>query len=188
VPGEPNIANNCAGELAAIPGGSTVRLAGGSLAPGATCTVSLVVTSDMACDLINIADPVSAEETGPGSASNPAGLAIVNPAPTITGLSPKTIRAGSAAFTLVVTGTNFVDGAIVRWNSADRPTAYISSTQLIVNISATDIATPGTAVITVVNPAPGGGTSGAEAFVIQQPNSSPEDRKLFLPLIANAPQ
>src|SRR3989449_8569472 len=57
----------------------------------------------------------------------------------------------------------------VRWNGAARPTTFVSSTQLQVTIAASDITTAGTAQVTVVTPAPGGGTSAALAFTINNP-------------------
>lgn len=58
-----------------------------------------------------------------------------------------------------VTGANLVNGSVVRWNNSDRPTAYVSSTQLITSIAASDTFITGNASVTVFNPAPGGGTS-----------------------------
>lgn len=96
-------------------------------------------------------------------------LTINNPAPTIAGLNPNAATAGSGALTLTVTGSNFVNGSTVRWNGADRATTFVSSTQLTAQIPATDLATAGTATVTVVNPAPGGGTSNALSFTVNNP-------------------
>jgi hypothetical protein len=104
-----------------------------------------------------------------GGTSNTATFTITNPSPTITTISPATAVAGSGGFTLTVTGTNFVTGSVVRWNGNDRPTTFVSSTQLTAAIPASDIATAGTANVTVFNPAPGGGESGAVTFTINNP-------------------
>jgi len=102
-----------------------------------------------------------------GGISNPETFTINNPLPTITSLSPASATVGGPAFTLTVNGTDFVDGAsTVRWNGSDRATTYVSSTQLTASISAADIATVGTASVTVFNSAPGGGTSNAMTFTI----------------------
>jgi hypothetical protein len=45
-------------------------------------------------------------------------------------------------------------------------TKYVSSTTLTATVPAADIKTAGTASVTVVNPAPGGGTSAAKTFTI----------------------
>ena len=47
-----------------------------------------------------------------------------------------------------------------------RTTTFVSATQLTAAIPAADIATAGTASVTVVKPAPGGGTSAAQTFTI----------------------
>jgi len=96
-----------------------------------------------------------------------------NPAPTLTSLSPNTATAGGAAFTLTATGTNFVAASVVQWNGTARTTTFVSSTQLQAAITAADIATAGTAAVTVFTPAPGGGTSTPSTFTIAAPNPVP---------------
>src|SRR5207244_1766870 len=88
-------------------------------------------------------------------------LSSANPVPTATRLSPSSAVAGGPAFTLTVTGTNLVPSSVVRWNGAARATTYVSATQLTAAIAAGDIATAGTASVTIFNPAPGGGASNA---------------------------
>ncbi len=92
-----------------------------------------------------------------------------NPAPLLTAVSPTSATAGGASFTLTATGSNFLVTSAVHWNGAARPTTFVSATQLTATIPASDVATAGTAQVTVVNPAPGGGTSSAIAFTIQSP-------------------
>ncbi|MDB5870386.1 MAG: Kelch domain protein [Polaromonas sp.] len=89
-----------------------------------------------------------------------------NPVPALTSLAPASATAGGAGFTLTVNGSGFVAGATVRWNGADRPTAFISATQVSAAIPAADTATAGTAPVTVFNPTPGGGVSPARSFSI----------------------
>ena len=79
-------------------------------------------------------------------------VVTVTPNPTNTSVSPNTRTAGSGAFTLTVTGTNFINGqSIVRWNGANRTTTFVSSTQLTAAITAGDVASAGTANVTVFN-------------------------------------
>jgi hypothetical protein len=94
-----------------------------------------------------------------------------NPVPATTGLSPSLAAAGGPAFTLTVNGGNFVSDSVVQWNGSSRTTTYVSATQLTAAISAADIATAGTAQMTVFNPAPGGGTSNAQTFTITVPDN-----------------
>jgi hypothetical protein len=92
-----------------------------------------------------------------------------NPAPIIASLSPASTTAPGAAFTITVNGTNFISGSQVQWNGSSRSTTYISATQLTAAITSADITTAGTAKVTVVNPAPGGGTSTAQIFTVDNP-------------------
>jgi len=56
----------------------------------------------------------------------------------------------------------------VRWNGEDRATTFIDSGALSALISDADIANPGTATITVIDNAPGGGVSESRIFTISQ--------------------
>ena len=104
----------------------------------------------------------------PGGGTSPeATLTINNPVPTLTNISPNSAFKGDPAFTLTITGTNFVPGSVVRWNGADRTTTFVSSTQLTAALPATDLASDGTANVTVFNPAPVGGTSPAAIFTVK---------------------
>jgi len=49
---------------------------------------------------------------------------------------------------------------------------FVSASQLTASILVTDLATAGTASVTVVNPAPGGGTSNAQTFTISASTST----------------
>ena len=84
--------------------------------------------------------------------------------PTITTLSPTSAITGGAAFTLTVNGTNFVSGAVVKFNATALTTTFVSATQLTAAVTASQISTGGAATITVVNPVPGGGTSAGATF------------------------
>src|SRR5262249_25683292 len=97
----------------------------------------------------------------------------LNPLPTITSLSPAQALVGSSAFTLTVGGSGFIASSVVKWNGANRTTTYVSPTSLQAAITASDLASIGTATVSVQNPAPGGGTSGTLSFsIIAPPNLS----------------
>jgi C1A family cysteine protease len=114
-----------------------------------------------------------------GGTSTGMTFTVNNPVPAITSLSPASAVAGGPAFTLTVTGTGFVSGATkVRWNGVDRTTNVVSSTQATASILASDIATSGTAYVTVFNPTPGGGLSGSKAFTITT-GSTPSPKASF---------
>ena len=86
--------------------------------------------------------------------------------PGITSVSPSSTTAGDAAFTLTVNGWNFISASTVRWDDNDRSTTFVSSTQLTASISASDISSRKSVGVTVLNPAPGGGTSSTFFFNI----------------------
>ncbi|MDQ3012585.1 MAG: PKD domain-containing protein, partial [Acidobacteriota bacterium] len=103
-----------------------------------------------------------------GGTSNalPFTVSPPNPVPTVTSLSPNTAVEGSSGFTLTVTGTNFVNGAVVRWDGSPRATTFISATQLMAQILPSDVVGTGQASVTVFNPTPGGGASNIAIFNI----------------------
>ena len=104
-----------------------------------------------------------------GGTSGGLTFTIGNPAPTLTRISPTTEKAGTAAFTLTVFGTKYQPSSVVQWKGSSRTTTYVSATSLTAAITAADIATPGTANVTVLTPAPGGGTSSPVVFTIGNP-------------------
>jgi hypothetical protein len=113
---------------------------------------------------------VTVVNPGPGGGtSNALTFSINNPVPVAKTLSPKSAIAGGVGFTLTVSGTGFVSGAVVNWNASARTTTFVSSTQLKATINAADIALAGAAKVTVTNPGPGGGTSKALTFTIDNP-------------------
>ncbi len=97
-------------------------------------------------------------------------VTVNSPVPQITGLNPNSRGAGGTGiFNVTVNGSGFVANSRGRWNGSNRTTTFLSSTLLLVRILASDLATPGTATITVVNPAPGGGVSNGMTFTITAP-------------------
>ena len=109
-------------------------------------------------------------------------IAINNPAPTLASIAPVSATAGGAAFTLTLNGTNFIAGSVVQWSGqANLNPATQSATKITVNVPASYIAATGTPGVTVVNPAPGGGTTAAQTFTINGATTQ------TAPAIANGP-
>ena len=120
--------------------------------------------------------------TSQSSTSQPASSgSSANPVPTISALSPSCAPAGEQFIDGVdnqlqvigpTVGSNIVAGSVVRWNGSDRPTTYQPTSPtgavnaVTAQISASDITAAGTAVVTVFNPAPGGGSSNSLTFTI----------------------
>jgi hypothetical protein len=93
-----------------------------------------------------------------------------NPAPVILSLYPDFVPAGSSGFTMNVNGLSYFNSSsVVLWNGSPRSSTLYSSGQLQVQINASDVATPGYGLVTVVNPSPGGGSSSAEFQILYQP-------------------
>jgi len=108
-----------------------------------------------------------------GGTSSSRTFTINNPVPAVSSLSPTNANAGGAAFTLTVNGSNFVTGSVVRWKGSSRTTTFVNSGQLTAAILAADIASAGSALVTVFNATPGGGTSTALTFTINAlPNAT----------------
>lgn len=101
------------------------------------------------------------------------------PAPAITTINPTTAVAGSAGFTLTVTGKDFANTAVIYWGSKPLPTNFSSSTQLLGSVTAAELTSATTVNVTVVNPAPSSATSNAVSFIITPSNI----QTMTLPLV-----
>ncbi len=149
---------------------SAVLLLGGG---GVTLTTTYVsatqLTAAVPAALLTTAGIFSIRVQNPagGGLSNALPLVVYNPSPTITSIFPAQAQRGSPAFTLTVTGTNFVNGSIVTIDNVNRPTTFISATQLTAAVSAAILTTTNNSVeINVFNPAPSGGISNSEHITI----------------------
>ena len=87
-------------------------------------------------------------------------------------LVPTAVSPGASAFTLAVSGTGFVSGATIDFNRVPLSTSFVDSKRLTAQVPATDVADAGTAAVTVVNPAPGGGSSNVAYFQIAAPETT----------------
>ena len=151
-------------------GNSTVKWNGADRATSFVSVTQLTATI-LAADILTAgtAAVTVVNPTPGGGTSGASTFTTNNPVPAITSISPATATAGGGLFTLTVNGSNFVSNSTVQWGGADRATSFVSATQLTATILAADIATGGTANVTVVNPAPGGGTSNTATFTINNP-------------------
>ena len=110
-------------------------------------------------------------------------IVTVKPNPIESSVSPTSKIAGAAGFNLTVTGSNFVNGdAIVRWNGTNRTTTFVSSTELTATISAADVATAGTANVTVFSTC-NSFTTAAQTFTINSNCTAPVANIASLPTI-----
>ncbi len=86
--------------------------------------------------------------------------AVAGTMPNINDLAPNSMAAGSASFVMTVDGTNFNGNAAINWNGTAQTTTHVSANQLTATIPGADIATAGTAAVTVTNPGTPGGIYG----------------------------
>jgi hypothetical protein len=107
-----------------------------------------------------------------GGASNSVNFTVNNPAPTITTISPASAMAGTAAQTLTINGTNFLSNTTVTLNGVAHTASLISSSQMTIQLSASDQALSGVYPIVATNPAPGGGASNAVSLTVNNPAPS----------------
>ncbi|NJN18794.1 MAG: lactonase family protein [Oscillochloris sp.] len=112
-----------------------------------------------------------------GPASNTLSFTITspneNPVPSLEQIAPGGTVAGDPGLTITIYGAGFIPATKALWNGVERATSYISPSALEMQVSTADLAQPGTAVITVQNPAPGGGLSNNLSFEIAGPGENP---------------
>jgi len=101
----------------------------------------------------------------------------------ITCLDPSTVAKGKGAFTLNVTGLNFVTTSVVEWNGSPRTSAFVSATQLTAQILDSDVATDGTAAVTV---SASGAVSPPAVFTITDPSNASQSSAQFVSAIPNS--
>jgi hypothetical protein len=88
--------------------------------------------------------------------SNNVVFAVENPLPIL--MSVNLDRSGSGG-SITLYGQDFVSGAVVLWNGEERPTHFISSTELHADLTAADLEFGRVVGVSVVNPKPGGGVA-----------------------------
>jgi hypothetical protein len=104
-----------------------------------------------------------------GSSNSKPFTVTPNPLPVLTSISPASVTADTAAFTLTANGSNFTPCSTVMWNGSALATSFVSATKLTASVPASDITATGTVTIAVTTPAPGGGTSAGKPITIIAP-------------------
>lgn len=104
-----------------------------------------------------------------GGESKPVVFDVLNPIPALDTISPTEVEAGSAGFTLLVSGTGFSKASVVRWDGDDLKTTFVSSTELRATIESDLLENPEEVQVTVFAPEPGGGSSRTLFFRVTSP-------------------
>jgi len=154
-------------------GGSVISYGGVQL--DTTFTDAAHVSATIPAALLNdtgAKDVVVINPDPNGGASLPATF-TVTPAETAASVTPTLVSVGQS-FTLIVTGSNFVTGATVRFNGTPLATTFVSATTLTAQVPGTLDQTVGTVPVTVVDPF-GVGTS-ALSFTIAVVKAEPPPR------------
>ncbi len=99
---------------------------------------------------------ISAASAADSSASGTGDVTLWNATPILSNVSPATFTSG--AYTLTLTGSQFVNGAQVSFGGAAIATSYVSATELTATGSAPSA---GVFSVSVSNPNPGSSNSGA---------------------------
>jgi hypothetical protein len=130
---------------------------------------TLIFPSDIAVPGGIPVEVITPEPAGGRSNSAPLAVRIRNPAPQIASIAPDAVNSGAKEFQLQVNGMNFVNGSAVLVNGVARPTSFVSSNELSVTISSSEISRPGRVDISVATGQPGGGATGPIGLVVGDP-------------------
>ena len=96
-------------------------------------------------------------------------LAISNPTPQLSSISPAALGIGGVPATgtaVTLNGAGFASQSTVSANGTSLSTTLVSATQLTATITASLLASPGVLQLTVSTPAPGGGTTSPASFTV----------------------
>ena len=119
-------------------------------------------------------------ESGPlGITGNEAVVVVFNPVPKVDSFTPTSVMAGKNDVLLHVQGLGFTTGTVLRWNGTDLETTVISDTELQVELLDSGLESVNTAVFSISNPGPGGGSSQARSFSIT--TDTPTETTLYYP-------
>ena len=142
-----------------------------SVNPGASCTILVSFTPTASGSRTGVL--IVTDNAGTGAQEAILAGTGIAPAPSVSEpLAPTSAVPGGTGFTLTVNGDGFDYTSVVNWNGSPRSTTFVSRTRLQATILASDIATAGAAMVTVLNPGPGGGTSNVAYFTITSPTAS----------------
>jgi hypothetical protein len=146
---------------------STIRLNSTSLTP-TTRKADGSLTAMVPTGMLKTGGAINVSVVDNGSVTNGVVLAVTNPVPSLTSISPTSVTVGFGEFDLTVTGTNFVTGSVINFgNTSLTPIGAQSSTSLTVEVPTNAFATAAVISVSVTNPTPGGGTTLPISFDIQ---------------------
>jgi uncharacterized protein (DUF1800 family) len=112
---------------------------------------------------------ITATSVADTTASGNSAVTLENPLAVFSQVNPTSVSIGT--FTLTVSGSSFLNGAVITFGGQNLTTTFVSSTQLTASVNAT-ASQAGNVPITVVNPNPGSAPSNTLDLLVTQPNSN----------------
>ncbi len=111
--------------------------------------------------------PVAVSQPPPGGGvSAPLPFHVINPVPTLATLSTDHATAGAPALSLTVSGAGFSGLSQVLFDGVGVSTTFQTATSLQATLPAAKLAVAGPIAVSVLTPAPGGGTSTGLTFSV----------------------
>jgi hypothetical protein len=105
-----------------------------------------------------------------GNHSNAVTFTIIAPPPSVLSITPRVVIVGGGAFTLFVTGANFVSGAVVLVDGTPVTRTFVSSHDMKATVPASFVAAIGAHEVVVVNP--DGKQSNPATFEVAAPTTA----------------
>src|SRR5439155_22454539 len=108
---------------------------------------------------------------GGGTSAQAVSVSVENESPVLLSIQPREVTVRQTDLTLTLTGNNFKPTSSVNFGSLQLSPSAVSGTSMTVVIPASQLNAVGSVVVSVTNPAPGGGTTPAVTFDIQENTS-----------------
>ncbi len=96
-------------------------------------------------------------------------LAIGNPIPLLSIVTPPTVTATTTGFGIAVIGSRFVPTSTVQWDSTTLSTTFVNSQQLLATVPPGFATIAAAHTIAVFSPAPAGGVSSTRTLTVENP-------------------
>ncbi len=125
---------------------------------------------------INVYNPPPGGGFGPATVPLQVGAPVApNPVPVLSSITPASTYVNKNGVTLTITGVDLAANGQVLFDGTALVTTVTSTTSATAVVPASLLTATGSFLVTFTNPTPGGGTSGARAFLVTPPPLSCAD-------------